>query len=30
MSAIKLFRYTSNGTIEPPGKAVAIENTRQK
>ena len=30
MSAIKLFRYTSNGTIELPGKAVAIERTLQK
>jgi len=30
MSAIKLFRYTSNGTIELPGKAVAIEKTLQK
>lgn len=30
MTAIKLFRYTSNGTIELPGKAVAIERTLQK
>lgn len=30
MSAIKLLRYTSNGTIELPGKAVAIEKTLQK
>lgn len=30
MTAIKLFRYSSSGTIELPGKAVAIEKTLQK